>query len=923
MVLSPADFDAYSRATGRPVPEDQEERGRLVPEVREYRSNQLKLPETKQQQGSGLLEALGIGAALLGGGALLAGALGRKGGVRMGNAQQAAKEAVQNVNVRDVSDVYRAAGRPAPSKPAPTAAPSPQPSPTPRPAGSRQGGVSLADLSRLSGTEPKGLLRGRQPGGAITQFAPRGELTDLSITEVPVVDITTQVQTPKPSSGKDFIAGYFKQSATPAGYLTEAEVAPINDRADELLQERELNRQRDIARRIRAQDATIIGKGERLLDQLLSESRAGQQPVVAVEQVVPESLVAKQQTIGARVADQTANAIDAAEDQMTGRIKSQLQRNEDLDLSQIEVLEEMTEQNRQWMMEQDEPINQVASQLPDGLPVDQAEQNAGAFAKKQLMQTRMQQARQQLAQEGYKGLALEKELAKRTNIKQASELYAATGDPSVLSLASETPSLPLTITPKTSAQLGSSNTSFINEEIPTSSYYEPWKEREAESGGLVYADIYHTNQISNITAKLEGTPEFIDNPEYVNFIEQTNMAMNAMRQGDQMARKIFIINRDLLRNNQAPAPKLANPEHKTLLNQLNYAQQAREDVRNRQSALALQAERFPQIQKVVQTGEGTRVFGEVDPETKEIIPETMEVRAGRPSLPAGTASETATGRAIRGRVGAEGTVAGPYPGIRESGAIQTESTLRPESLRYRGEAGRAAYEAADEGKGLEYQAVPIRWDPNIHTPEQRTPEGFVYSEEAMMRPSDAPSPRYRSQPLVSEEAALDSVALSAELRRLQQQGRPGEAQAFLNNVMQQRGISSLGRSQPLQPFRQITKKNATINSNSQYDLPMNFAYRGQSIPNTPTTTFEAIQAGLRTSTLRQPGQIPAHVTPGSTITAVGPQGQRQLLQVTGRRMVTPDMAQELSEVERWTPEFLTNYINKRGGKMEQITYKMI
>ena len=923
MVLSPADFDAYSRATGRPVPEDQEERGRLVPEVREYRSNQLKSPETKQQQSSGLLEALGIGAALLGGGALLAGALGRKGGVRMGNAQQAAKEAVQNVNVRDVSDVYRAAGRPAPSKPAPTAAPSPQPSPTPRPAGSRQGGVSLADLSRLSGTEPKGLLRGRQPGGAITQFAPRGELTDLSITEVPVVDITTQVQTPKPSSGKDFIAGYFKQSATPAGYLTEAEVAPINDRADELLQERELNRQRDIARRIRAQDATIIGKGERLLDQLLSESRAGQQPVVAVEQVVPESLVAKQQTIGARVADQTANAIDAAEDQMTGRIKSQLQRNEDLDLSQIEVLEEMTEQNRQWMMEQDEPINQVASQLPDGLPVDQAEQNAGAFAKKQLMQTRMQQARQQLAQEGYKGLALEKELAKRTNIKQASELYAATGDPSVLSLASETPSLPLTITPKTSAQLGSSNTSFINEEIPTSSYYEPWKEREAESGGLVYADIYHTNQISNITAKLEGTPEFIDNPEYVNFIEQTNMAMNAMRQGDQMARKIFIINRDLLRNNQAPAPKLANPEHKTLLNQLNYAQQAREDVRNRQSALALQAERFPQIQKVVQTGEGTRVFGEVDPETKEIIPETMEVRAGRPSLPAGTASETATGRAIRGRVGAEGTVAGPYPGIRESGAIQTESTLRPESLRYRGEAGRAAYEAADEGKGLEYQAVPIRWDPNIHTPEQRTPEGFVYSEEAIMRPSDAPSPRYRSQPLVSEEAALDSVALSAELRRLQQQERPGEAQAFLNNVMQQRGISSLGRSQPLQPFRQITKKNATINSNSQYDLPMNFAYRGQSIPNTPPTTFEAIQAGLRTSTLRQPGQIPAHVTPGSTITAVGPQGQRQLLQVTGRRMVTPDMAQELSEVERWTPEFLTNYINKRGGKMEQITYKMI
>jgi hypothetical protein len=57
--------------------------------------------------------------------------------------------------------------------------------------------------------------------------------------------------------------------------------------------------------------------------------------------------------------------------------------------------------------EADAPINQVASQLSDGLPVDQAESTAGAFAKKQIMQTRMGQMRAQLAQEGYRGLALE------------------------------------------------------------------------------------------------------------------------------------------------------------------------------------------------------------------------------------------------------------------------------------------------------------------------------------------------------------------------------------------------------------------------------------------------------------------------------------------------------------------------------------
>ncbi len=392
MLLSPADFDAYSRATGRPVPEEPEERARLVPEVSEFRRNQLKSPETQRSEGSGLLQALGIGAAVLGGGALLARGLGRRGGIRMGNAQQAAKEAVQEVNVQDLGNVYRAAGRPAPSRPAPTptptqrTAPTPDPwagsvattpTPTTRPAGSRQGGVQVTNLYDLANLKPEDLRR-----------APE-----------------TLSEAAQSLSGKDFISDYFKRSATPAGALTETfdEIAPLADRADELLQERELNRQRDIARKMREQESTIRGKGERLLDELLAESRAGQQPVVAVEKVIPESLVTKQQTIGARVADQTVNAIDSAEDQMTGRVKSQLQRNEDLDLSQIDLLEEMAEQDRNWMMEQDEPINQVASKLPDGLPVDQAEGievSAQKFAQTQVK--KQQRSRENLLDIEYK-----------------------------------------------------------------------------------------------------------------------------------------------------------------------------------------------------------------------------------------------------------------------------------------------------------------------------------------------------------------------------------------------------------------------------------------------------------------------------------------------------------------------------------------
>jgi len=70
MALAPADFYAYSRATGVPVPEDPEERAALAPEVLEFRRNQLRAP----QEESNLLQILGLGAlGLAGAGAGYAG----------------------------------------------------------------------------------------------------------------------------------------------------------------------------------------------------------------------------------------------------------------------------------------------------------------------------------------------------------------------------------------------------------------------------------------------------------------------------------------------------------------------------------------------------------------------------------------------------------------------------------------------------------------------------------------------------------------------------------------------------------------------------------------------------------------------------------------------------------------------------------
>jgi len=247
----------------------------------------------------------------------------------------------------------------------------------------------------------------------------------------------------------------------------------------------------------------------------------------------------------------------------------------------------------------------------------------------------------------------------------------------------------------------------------------------------------------------------------------------------------------LLTEGKAPSPTIANPEHQALQNQLAYAEQARVGIREKQEALNLQGERFPMIQKVVSTGEGGRLFGEVDPVTGELIPESLEIRSGRFSLPGGMVSSTATGRAIRGRVGAEGTTAGSLPGIFEPGAIVTEATFKPETARYRGETGRGAYEAADSGKGLEYEAQPVRWDPNIHAPEQRTPEGFVYSQEALVKPSQPlGSERNLGRKKTPMSIAKPSVKLSEEMLASR------DPQALLRSKMAELGISAIGEFSP-------------------------------------------------------------------------------------------------------------------------------
>lgn len=114
-------------------------------------------------------------------------------------------------------------------------------------------------------------------------------------------------------------------------------------------------------------------------------------------------------------------------------------------------------------------------------------------------------------------------------------------------------------------------------------------------------------------------------------------------------------------------------------------------------------------------------------------------------------------------------------------------------------------------------------------------------------------------------------------------------------------------------------------------MPMNFAYQRQgpqgwgfygTRPDLPTT-MDAVIAGARTSTLRK--GIRRDLQPGSELLFTDNRGRQQPAVVTGRRMVDPSMAAELSQTELWTPDFLRWYMGNQGlegGRMEQLLYQI-
>lgn len=133
---------------------------------------------------------------------------------------------------------------------------------------------------------------------------------------------------------------YVQQAAEPEGDVVDRLLTEYNQ-----LVESQSRADRRAQASVRQYQMELQGKAMRVIDDLRSES-----------------LVENQQAKRAFNVDQAINALDSGEDQMTGRIRQQLQRNEDLNLSSIDEAEDLTNN-----------IKVAASMTPDGVPVDQAQ----------------------------------------------------------------------------------------------------------------------------------------------------------------------------------------------------------------------------------------------------------------------------------------------------------------------------------------------------------------------------------------------------------------------------------------------------------------------------------------------------------------------------------------------------------------------
>jgi hypothetical protein len=191
-------------------------------------------------------------------------------------------------------------------------------------------------------------------------------------------------------------------------------------------------------------------------------------------------------------------------------------------------------------------------------------------------------------------------------IAEAMELYASTGDPSVLSRLSETPSSPLTVTPRVQTEVKDA------ESIPTRMFYQATGKGEFIDA-LFEKDINLTNRISELGLAKQNTLQRLKEMDELE--PQLRFAgANESGQGGYYTRMLS----KMLSEKQNLDPESFNAD-------LNDALAERNFVRSQMESSQALGSKY----KLIQRQEGVRPFFEVDPVTNEPIAETLEIRSGR------------------------------------------------------------------------------------------------------------------------------------------------------------------------------------------------------------------------------------------------------------------------------------------------------
>lgn len=524
---------------------------------------------------------------------------------------------------------------------------------------------------------------------------------------IPFLDLSDEVRTSvDPWSGKETILTPFGSPTVPPVRTTEtttrgtrllSPAAPdaadrlLNDldllkrvEAEELAKENLLSSNRsEQAKQAARRRQVLATTGADIMSTLRSEANTAeaaaqsdfgpqtflkQKGYIDAESMTEQHVAARPQHI-----EQVEDALSSGAHQMEGRTKHRLQQNEDLDLGQVEIMEEMADAQYRNFVNQADPsqmmglepdihVEQVASRLPDGLPVDQAEglkRDLGNTPAARFLEQERNVISRILQNEDLpvSPTRIEKELANRlsgstassygpkyTARKQALELYAQTGDPQFLETIERFGLKPVSfdldsedITSLVSSKkivnmpgIGEVSTASLRRPVITESTARQADEFIKRRTG---EKLNNNPWLESIASEVEQGKQEIYS-ERRQLAEQTGKALNlqleqakARGQGNtvrQLENQLEAL-RDIYRN-----PELG--QHREFgeggIRQLNARLRGAQET-NLQQIQELQ-KKYPTTLKNP-SGEVNRLFGILDDEG-EFIPESMEFRSERPMI---------------------------------------------------------------------------------------------------------------------------------------------------------------------------------------------------------------------------------------------------------------------------------------------------